>query len=221
MAGKILLAVVLLFVGYACAESSASCDTMYEVCKEHAHTHKQRELCEEGMKICKTCPVAKCTASTEECWAKAKTHEDKHKCIDQWYKCGRCYCRWDKCNKHAAAHKEQNRCNVSVDVCVECSTHECDVIAEKCQAKAKTHADIHKCIDNWNKCGQCMCQYDACMAHTGDKAKCQEGLNLCKKCETKKCDATLDTCMKKVTTHAELHVCLDGWYACVKKDCHQ
>lgn len=213
-----VLALVLLFVAVSLAEK-CDCDCRYKLCKAHAEKHHEKERCDEKLTICKTCPVGECDAIMEACWAKAETHASKHVCTDAWYKCGICFCRWQSCNKHAEKYHEQNRCNVSLDVCRECDTHECDVTAAKCQSKAKSHADVHKCIDAWQKCGQCMCRYKTCRKQHGNDAKCKHGLDLCKNCNTKKCDGALDGCMKSAKTHADLHVCLDGWYQCVKDSC--
>jgi peptidyl-tRNA hydrolase len=213
---KVVLGVLLCLVAYTLADD---CDDRYKKCKEHAEKHHEKVACDEALDICRKCPVKTCDGEIATCFGKAKTHEELHKCFNAWLKCGRCYCRWQACNKHAQEHHEVNRCNLSLDVCRECDTTECDASMEICKARAKTHEDLHKCIDGWQKCGQCMCRYQKCLQGGSSPEQCARGLVLCKNCETKPCDIVLDACMKKQKTHEELHACLNAWYACVQKDC--
>jgi len=214
---RVVLGVLLCLVAYAVADD-CDCECRYKICKKHAHEQHEFARCDEGLAICKNCPVKICNAELETCSKDAHTPAQQAACLKAWYKCGRCYCKFDRCNKHAEHYHEVNRCKLSLDVCRECDTRECDAAAEICDARAKTHEELHKCINAWHKCGQCMCRYKECVKHS-DPLDCEKGLVLCKTCETKPCDTVLDACMLKVKTHEELHVCLNAWYACVQKDC--
>lgn len=214
---KAVIAIVLLMV--ACASAAdCDCDCRLKNCKEHAAKHHEKIKCDEGYAMCKECPVKVCDGEMEKCFASATTHEQKDACMKAWYKCARCECRDKACIKHAEKYHEKNRCSLSLDICRECDTSECDAASEICHARAKTHEDLHKCINAWHKCGQCMCRFKECMK-SSDPDMCRRGLVLCKNCDTEACDATLSKCMEGAKTHAALHVCLDGWYACVQKDC--
>jgi hypothetical protein len=203
-------------VGSVLAE--CDCDCRLKACQEHAKQHHEKIKCDEGYKMCKTCPVKECDTEFFPCWAAAKTHEQQDVCLDAWYKCARCTCKFDICNKHAQKYHEVNRCKSSLDICRDCETSECDAAAEICHARAKTHAETHQCVEDWRKCGQCMCRFKECLKTT-DPDLCNKGLVLCKTCVTKPCDGPLFTCMKSAKTKEERHKCLTAWYTCVEKDC--
>merc|ERR1712156_607239 len=213
---KVVLGVLLCLVAFALADD---CEDKYKKCKEHAEKHHEHVRCDEALDICRRCPVTECNTEIEACFAKATSHEELHKCFDAWLKCGRCMCRFDECNKHASHFHEVNRCKLSLDICRKCETAECDAAWEICKARAKTHEDIHKCVDAWTKCGQCMCRYKECLEGGSSPEQCTRGLVLCKNCETKVCDGKLAECMKGKKTHEEVRACLTAWYACVQKDC--
>lgn len=214
---KITLAIVLMLATYVFA-TDCDCDCRYKLCKEHAQKHHEHIKCEEGLKMCKTCPVKVCDGELFACWKSATTHEQRDACTNAWYKCARCMCQDEICEKHAAQHHEVNRCKLSLDICRECDTSECDAAAEICHARAKTDADLHKCINAWHKCGQCMCRFKECLKISG-RQQCTKGLVLCKTCETERCDGVLATCMKDAKTSEDRHKCLGAWYACVQQDC--
>jgi len=220
--GKVLLAIVLLFVACAWAQDNEECDCecAYLKCKAHAKKHQEVLECEKGLQMCQDCPVTDCNSERDLCLKEAKDHHgNQHKCIDAWYKCASCKCRWQRCEKHSKEHGEKSKCELGLDICRYCDTAECDTIAEKCHSAAKTHDELHKCIDDWHKCGKCMCRFKQCEGETGDKFKCEAALLVCKNCDTKLCDSAIKTCMDTVKTHDDLHLCLEGWHACVDASC--
>lgn len=230
MASVAVLFLVAVTIGSTSGQgpdAGCDCQCLYKSCKKAAQGKGKaaEERCTAGLNLCKRCGTEKCNAIAVKCHQAAKHEADKQRCIRGWYRCAQCMCHNKACKEHAKKTGGKDRCGESLDVCLRCDTRHCDKEQTVCMKAAKSQHDVRKCAEAWHKCGKCFCKYQRCQQfakkHPGKPNRCNEGLKLCRQCDTAKCDAIAEKCYHAAKTPADTQKCIGHWYTCVNKSCHK
>merc|ERR1711955_28217 len=212
-----IVAIIALTYTSVAQAAQCDCDCLFKECEKRKHPGPYNMTCSEIRQKCQTCGTDQCNDIVFLCISTEPTAERKRKCIDGWVKCSNCMCQYTACKKYVQATGQEDRCHEGLALCRNCDTTQCKLESDACLKKEGIHGNINKCITAWYKCAKCYCSYKDCKAHAPEPEKCNIGLDLCRRCETEKCDAIKVACLR---ASKDQQKCVKDWYTCVLAGCH-